>query len=254
MGKTDTPVNNLNPQAHRASHRVLIAIFYRSSTTRATETSGKSGGKRGVCGECPKAWVALFFIMLVRCATLLVVLHLAAPHAFGSSTMVRRAQRAQRGTAIRMCSESLLSTDTSSASTVRAQRLRLPLDKLKKDNTPTPMDTVAEEEEEEEAASAHAPSEAFDWLGHWYPVNVLDTMDPTRPHAIKILGMSLVAWNDGATVNGEKQVGRWRVFDDACPHRLGPLSEGRVEQDGNLLCSYHGWRRSSFTCAHIASR
>ena len=104
------------------------------------------------------------------------------------------------------------------------------------------MDTVAEEEEEEEAASAHAPSEAFDWLGHWYPVNVLDTMDPTRPHAIKILGMSLVAWNDGATVNGEKQVGRWRVFDDACPHRLGPLSEGRVEQDGNLLCSYHGWR------------
>lgn len=24
--------------------------------------------------------------------------------------------------------------------------------------------------------------------------------------------------------------------------RLAPLSEGRLESDGNLLCSYHAWR------------
>ena len=84
--------------------------------------------------------------------------------------------------------------------------------------------------------------ESFDWLRHWYPVNVLDTMDPTRPHAVQLLGLNLVAWNDGVTVDGTKQLGQWRVFEDACPHRLGPLSEGRVEEDGNLLCSYHGWR------------
>ena len=94
-----------------------------------------------------------------------------------------------------------------------------------------------------EAAMASDDADSkFNWLRHWYPVNVLDTMDPTRPHPIELLGMNLVAWNDGPTILGKKQPGRWRVFEDACPHRLGPLSEGRVESDGNLLCSYHGWR------------
>ena len=100
--------------------------------------------------------------------------------------------------------------------------------------------------------SAETAAESFDWLRHWYPVNVLDTMDPARPHAITLVGLSLVAWNDGPTVNGVKQTGTWRVFDDACPHRLGPLSEGRVEADGNLLCSYHGWRfDGSGSCASL---
>ena len=82
----------------------------------------------------------------------------------------------------------------------------------------------------------------FDWYSHWYPINVVETLDPSKPHAAQLLGMNLVIWNDGVTVDGEKQMGDWHVFEDACPHRLGPLSEGRVEADGNLLCSYHGWR------------
>lgn len=82
----------------------------------------------------------------------------------------------------------------------------------------------------------------FDWLSHWYPINVVETLDPSKPHAAQLLGKNLVIWNDGPTVEGVKQVGEWHVFEDACPHRLGPLSEGRVEADGTLLCSYHGWR------------
>ena len=35
---------------------------------------------------------------------------------------------------------------------------------------------------------------------------------------------------------------KWNVFEDACPHRLAPLSEGRIEPDGTLLCTYHAWR------------
>ena len=70
-------------------------------------------------------------------------------------------------------------------------------------------------------------------------------MDPATPHPVRLLGLSLVAWNDGPTVDGQKQPGSWRVFEDACPHRLAPMSEGRVEADGNLLCSYHGWRFDS---------
>ena len=34
----------------------------------------------------------------------------------------------------------------------------------------------------------------------------------------------------------------WRALRDECPHRLAPLSEGRVAEDGTLQCSYHGWR------------
>lgn len=91
-------------------------------------------------------------------------------------------------------------------------------------------------------AEAKLPSKQFDWFKHWYPVHVVDTMDPTRPHEVQLLGLNLVAWNDGPTVDGKKQAGEWHVFADACPHRMGPLSEGRIEADGNLLCSYHGWR------------
>ncbi|KIY99872.1 Rieske (2Fe-2S) domain protein [Monoraphidium neglectum] len=56
---------------------------------------------------------------------------------------------------------------------------------------------------------------------------------PSRPHAIELLGKKLVLWRDGG--------GAWRCHQDACPHRLAPLSEGRVE-GGQLECSYHGWR------------
>jgi phenylpropionate dioxygenase-like ring-hydroxylating dioxygenase large terminal subunit len=75
----------------------------------------------------------------------------------------------------------------------------------------------------------------FQWSKHWYPVGVADSLDSGRPHAIQLLGRHLVLWFDAA----EQQ---WRVFDDACPHRFAPLSEGRIEKDSSLQCAYHGWR------------
>jgi nitrite reductase/ring-hydroxylating ferredoxin subunit len=75
----------------------------------------------------------------------------------------------------------------------------------------------------------------FQWSKHWYPVGVADSLDSGRPHAIQLLGRHLVLWYDAA----EQQ---WRVFDDACPHRFAPLSEGRIEKDSSLQCAYHGWR------------
>ena len=106
---------------------------------------------------------------------------------------------------------------------------------------PKTAQKVATVESLGEAVAVAAP-DAFDWFDHWYPVNVVDSMDPSRPHKVQLLGLNLVLWNDGATVRGEKAAGSWRAFEDSCPHRRGPLSEGRVEDDGTLLCSYHGWR------------
>lgn len=76
--------------------------------------------------------------------------------------------------------------------------------------------------------------EPFSWKKSWYPMAVVEDLDQGRPAKLELLGQDLVAWVDGE--------GQWRVFEDRCPHRNVPLSEGRVEQDGTLNCSYHGWR------------
>ncbi|KAG2502238.1 hypothetical protein HYH03_000724 [Edaphochlamys debaryana] len=70
--------------------------------------------------------------------------------------------------------------------------------------------------------------------GLGYPVFPTDFLDVSRPHPFTLLGKDLVLWRDGS--------GTWRAFEDACPHRLAPLSEGRIEKDGTLLCAYHAWR------------
>jgi phenylpropionate dioxygenase-like ring-hydroxylating dioxygenase large terminal subunit len=89
-----------------------------------------------------------------------------------------------------------------------------------------------------------AETDSFQWHQQWYPIAVIEFLDPTKPHPVQLLGKNLVLWRDGQ--------GRWSCFEDACPHRLAPLSEGRIEADGNLLCAYHGWRFDrQGNCTHI---
>ena len=42
----------------------------------------------------------------------------------------------------------------------------------------------------------------------------------------QMLGKDLVIWRNGD--------GTWATFEDRCPHRAAPLTEGRVEKDGTL--------------------
>ena len=72
------------------------------------------------------------------------------------------------------------------------------------------------------------------WTEQWWPVAYLRDLDPTRPQRFTVLERDLVLWWDAAT-------GSWRAFDDVCPHRLVPLSEGRINASGELECPYHGW-------------
>jgi len=70
---------------------------------------------------------------------------------------------------------------------------------------------------------------------YWIPVTPsADVKEPAgRPLRVKLLGEDLVLFraNNGA-------LGLVGAF---CPHRLGPLFYGRVEEDG-LRCPYHGWK------------
>jgi len=76
-------------------------------------------------------------------------------------------------------------------------------------------------------------------------VAFLDDLDPDRPQAFTLLGEDLVLWyNRGG--HG------WRAFADACPHRLVPLSQGRINEAGELECPYHGWSfNGTGTCTAI---
>eukprot|EP01041_Mallomonas_annulata_P003925 gene3925-7828_t len=74
--------------------------------------------------------------------------------------------------------------------------------------------------------------ETFQWEKQWYPMAVDEITDRSKPHKVTLLGNDIVMWHDGS---------KWCAFDDSCPHRGVPLSEGRVEKNGVLLCAYHAW-------------
>ena len=93
---------------------------------------------------------------------------------------------------------------------------------------------LQENSDERTAQFLQEAESTFQWTKQWYPVAVADFLDRSRPHAIQLLGKDLVLWQDNAD--------RWHCFEDFCPHRLAPLSEGRIESDGTLLCAYHAWR------------
>ncbi|MFM7450568.1 MAG: Rieske 2Fe-2S domain-containing protein [Leptolyngbyaceae cyanobacterium] len=74
----------------------------------------------------------------------------------------------------------------------------------------------------------------FDWKQAWYPVFYVNDLDRAKPARFTLLEQDLVIWWD-------RQAATWRAFVDQCPHRLVPLSEGRIAEDGLLECPYHGW-------------
>lgn len=85
----------------------------------------------------------------------------------------------------------------------------------------------------------------FDCLEVWYPVFYVEDLDKTKPTPFTLLDRDLVIWWD-------VRQDTWRVFDDKCPHRLAPLSQGRIAEDGLLECPYHGWAfKGSGECDRI---
>ena len=75
---------------------------------------------------------------------------------------------------------------------------------------------------------------SFDFFQHWYPLLPVEDIDPQKPTTATVLGIPLVIWKPTSSKT-------YQVFLDRCPHRLAPLSEGRIDESGNLMCSYHGW-------------
>lgn len=96
-------------------------------------------------------------------------------------------------------------------------------------STATPTSSPPESETRFESGS-----DKFDWYANWYPVMPICDLDKKVPHGKKVMGIDLVVWWD-------RNENQWKVMDDTCPHRLAPLSDGRIDQWGRLQCVYHGW-------------
>ncbi len=79
-------------------------------------------------------------------------------------------------------------------------------------------------------------SAAFNFFQHWYPIFPMADLVADRPTSAQLLGMPIVIWKPSASSH-------YCAFIDRCPHRLAPLSEGRIDsQTGHLECCYHGWQ------------
>ncbi|MEE3716343.1 Rieske 2Fe-2S domain-containing protein [Tumidithrix elongata RA019] len=74
----------------------------------------------------------------------------------------------------------------------------------------------------------------FDGKEAWYPIFYVEDLDKAKLATFTLLERDLVIWWD-------KQAQTWQVFADRCPHRLAPLSQGRITEAGLLECPYHGW-------------
>ncbi|MEW5316123.1 MAG: hypothetical protein WDW38_007509 [Sanguina aurantia] len=83
--------------------------------------------------------------------------------------------------------------------------------------------------------AAEAGSKPYVWARNWWPISPVNYLDPLKPTPRTILGTKLALWHHATQ--------GWCAVADSCPHRLAPLSEGRIVAGGTqLACSYHGWK------------
>ena len=78
------------------------------------------------------------------------------------------------------------------------------------------------------------------WLSQWYPACFAAGVEAETLVPVTIFERDFVLWRD--------DTGNISCLKDECPHRLAPLSEGRIatDEDGKqrIECSYHGWQFS----------
>jgi phenylpropionate dioxygenase-like ring-hydroxylating dioxygenase large terminal subunit len=54
----------------------------------------------------------------------------------------------------------------------------------------TAISTIADESE----ANISSSSKTFQWAQQWYPVAVVEFLDPKQPHSLQLLGKNVVLW------------------------------------------------------------
>ena len=108
----------------------------------------------------------------------------------------------------------------------------------------TPLRQGIKSSEREQTKAKPQDESYFDWNQQWYPILPVSYLDDDSPVSITVLDEDLVVWkNKSGDDSSHDDVS---VFLDCCPHRMAPLSTGKVvknEETGshNLACRYHGF-------------
>jgi len=77
--------------------------------------------------------------------------------------------------------------------------------------------------------------DAYQQMGAWVPVGSISCLEGLDPIKLILMGRQFVVWKSAPST--------WSVLTDTCPHRMAPLSLGRIDPVTNCLeCSYHGWQ------------
>ena len=82
-------------------------------------------------------------------------------------------------------------------------------------------------------------------VGAWLPVaSVSGLQGMDAPVSVTIANRNFVVWNKNANDHSsDSKDQNWSVMVDVCPHKLAPLSQGRVDAtSGCIECPYHGWQ------------
>lgn len=77
-------------------------------------------------------------------------------------------------------------------------------------------------------------------LGAWVPIGSVSSLEGLDPVPVEVFGTQLVVWKKK---KGDDDEDSWSVLLDECPHRMAPLSQGRIDPKSNCIeCPYHGWQ------------
>jgi nitrite reductase/ring-hydroxylating ferredoxin subunit len=92
------------------------------------------------------------------------------------------------------------------------------------------------EEAEASPTSSLSDDDGGPQLGAWIPIGSASALASLSPTSIKVMNLDLAVWY-------REETKQWSVLSDACPHRLAPLSQGRINPEtGCIECAYHGWQ------------
>eukprot|EP01038_Epipyxis_sp_PR26KG_P006504 gene6504-8941_t len=94
----------------------------------------------------------------------------------------------------------------------------------------------------------------------WLPLGSKSNFHQIKPNNVEIAQRNYVVWKTPTTDkslfksqgghenNVQDEEEQWNVMIDSCPHRLAPLSQGRINKQTRCLeCPYHGWQFQSKT-------